>query len=268
MADKLTQQLLDSLTKAAAHPNGLPLHATKTEPGLFPSTSAAKPAAQKCLADGFVRVLATEQPKGKVPRELYGLTDAGWDYLLAQVNPKQVLEDFVRVLEDRSGEVGELLATARQMADSLQGLKDAVSRVLPVVSATRVADVRSRDPQRSAATSVSLPCGSRLREGLEPTPTAVAVLAPEAEPELAPAILARLADWSELTDCPLPELYRSLSLLDSPPTIGQFHDCLRQLFADGAISLTPWAGPLYAMPDPAFALMNGHGVAYYASLRG
>ena len=264
MADKITQQLLDAFTKAAAHPGGLPLHATKTEAGLFPSTGAAKPAAQKCLTDGFVRVIGTEQAKGKAPRELYGLTDAGWEYLLAQVNPKQVLEDFVRVLEDRSGEVGELLATARQMADSLQGLKDAVSRVLPVVSATRIPEPRSRESQASAA-GVALPFGSRLREEPEPVPTAVAVLD---VPELAPAILARLADWSEPTDCPLPELFRSLTLMDSPPTIGQFHDCLRELSMEGSVSLHHWTGPLYAMPEPAFALMNGHGVAYYASLRG
>ena len=43
-------------------------------PGLFPNTSAAKPAAQKCLADGLVRVVGTEA-KGKTPRELYALTD-------------------------------------------------------------------------------------------------------------------------------------------------------------------------------------------------
>ncbi len=268
VADKLTQQLLDSLTKAAAHTGGLPLYATKTDPGLFPNTAAAKPAAQKCLTDGFVRVVATEQVKGKAPRELYGLTDAGWEYLLAQVNPKQVLEDFVRVLEDRRGEVGELLATARQMADSLQGLKDAVARVLPMVSATRMSPSLSRDP-KGWTVATALPFGSRLNDVMVPEPeaTTVAVL-DEPEVDLAPMILARLADWSESTDCTLPELYRSLSLLDSPPTIGEFHDCLRAMFADGTISLPAWTGPLYAMPEPAYALMNGHGIAYYASLRG
>src|SRR5213078_1830897 len=78
------------------------------------------------------------EAKGRNARELYGLTDRGWEFLLAAVNPKQVLEDFVRVLEARQGEVGELLATARRMADGLQGLKDAVSRVLPSVTAARV----------------------------------------------------------------------------------------------------------------------------------
>ena len=97
MADKLTQQLTEGLAKAAAHPGGLPLLAAKTDPGLFPNTAAAKPAAQKCVADGLVRVAGTDT-KGKATRELYALTEAGWEFLLAQVNPKQVLEDFNKAL--------------------------------------------------------------------------------------------------------------------------------------------------------------------------
>ena len=89
--------------------------------------------------------------------------------------------------------------------------------------------------------------------------------------DLAAAVLARLADWAASAnageDCPLPELYRGLSVLDPPPTIGAFHDCLRQLHADGAVYLHPWTGPLYALPEPACALLVGHGVAYYASPR-
>jgi hypothetical protein len=33
------------------------------------------------------------------------------------------------------------------------------------------------------------------------------------------------------------------------------------------VYLHPWTGPLYAMPEPAFALLIGHEVAYYANLR-
>jgi DNA-binding PadR family transcriptional regulator len=137
VADKLTQQITDALTRAAAQPGGVTLYASKSDPGLFPNTASAKPAAQKCVADELVRVVSTET-KGKTARELYGLTEKGWEFLLAAVNPKQVLEDFVRVLEARQGEVGELLDTARRMADSLQGLKDAVARVLPGVCAAKI----------------------------------------------------------------------------------------------------------------------------------
>jgi hypothetical protein len=269
VADKLTQQITDALAKAAAAPGGLPLHAAKADAGLFPNTAAARPAAQKCLSDGLVRSVGSEA-KGRAARELYALTDAGWEFLLASVNPKQVLEDFVRVLEARQGEVGELLDTARRMADSLQGLKDAVTRVLPGVSAGRIATSFSRDPTGSAPptrTGGVLPVGSRLNGTVEHESASTTVTV--CESDLAPAILARLADWSGAAgeDCPLPELYRSLSLLEAPPTIGEFHDCLRRLHADGAIYLHPWTGPLYAIPEPAYALLAGHNIAYYASAR-
>ncbi|AMV29211.1 hypothetical protein VT84_32755 [Gemmata sp. SH-PL17] len=274
MADKLTQQILDALGRCAAEPIGLPLFAGKTEPGLFPNASSAKPAAQKCLADDLVRIVGTDA-KNKTPRDLYGLTEKGWEFLLAAVNPKQVLEDFVRVLEARQGEIGELLSTARRMADSLQGLKDAVARVLPSVTAAKIQEPNSpapfpkkeggAEPEPSAPSALDFspsPFRGGVGEGLLPEATAVL----EMPATLAPAVLAYLADRSGPTDCPLPELFRALALTDSL-TIGAFHDCLRQLHADGAVSFTAWAGPLYALPEPQYALLIGHGIAYYASLR-
>ena len=50
-------------------------------------------------------------------------------------------------------------------------------------------------------------------------------------------------------------------------SIGQFHDGLRELHDREQVYLHPWTGPLYAMPEPAFALLIGHEIAYYASQR-
>jgi hypothetical protein len=88
-----------------------------------------------------------------------------------------------------------------------------------------------------------------------------------ASPALAPAVRAHLASRTEPTDCPLPDLFRALAL-NSALTIGEFHDCLRELHADGKVTLSAWTGPLYALPEPQYALLIGHGIAYYASLRG
>ena len=276
MADKLTQLVTDALSRAASEPAGLPLYAGKSDPGLFPNTAAAKPAAHKCLADELLRAVGTE------PKVRYALSEKGWDFLLASVNPKQVLEDFVRVLEAREGEVGELLATARRMADSLNGLKAAVSRVLPAVSAGRVetsplairptppaplpegrgeTSTRASCERFDSATSVSpLPSGrgaGGVGEALAEASTSTA---------LPHAIREYLAARRGPTDCTLPELFRALPNTE-PLTLGAFHDCLREMHADGALALHHWTGPLYAMPDPQFALMIGHGVAYYASLK-
>lgn len=251
MADKLTYQITDALTRLAAEPGGLPLYSSKADAGLFPNTAVAKPAAQKCLADELVRAADGKR---------FALTEKGWDFLLAAVNPKQVLEDFVRVLEARQGEVGELLATARRMAESLQGLKDAVARVLPTVSAARVQPT----PLTSGRGEEELPLPfSPLTSGRGAG--GVGLCAPTFT--LAPAVVAHLRARTAATDCPLPELFRAVAQ-NAPLTIGEFHDCLRQLHTDGALSLPAWTGPLYALPEPQFALLIGHGIAYYASLRG
>jgi hypothetical protein len=276
VADKHTQLVLDALSRAAAEPAGTPLFGTRSDPGLFPATAAARPAARKALDDGLLRVVGTEA-KGKATRELCAATEAGLRYLLDQVSPKQVLEDFVRALERREGQVSDLVAAAGRMAETLDGLKAAVAVVLPQVQAARI----SFPPNPPAPFP-----GREGGEILHPSPlrggagggvnhmTGVATLEAPAVPdldELAGAVLARLTDWSASAgagqDCPLPELYKSLTTREVPPTIGVFHDCLRQLHADHKVYLHPWTGPLYALPEPAYALLVGHNVAYYASTR-
>jgi hypothetical protein len=79
--------------------------------------------------------------------------------------------------------------------------------------------------------------------------------------------LARRQESGALDDCSLPELYRHLRAHASGLTMGQFHDLLVRLLESGTIYLHPWTGPLYELPEPACALLVGHEVAYYASLR-
>jgi hypothetical protein len=81
-------------------------------------------------------------------------------------------------------------------------------------------------------------------------------------------ILAQLHHWRETGaagDCPLPELFRLVG--QNSLTIGQFHDQLRALYEQEQIYLHPWTGPLPEIPKPALALLAGHGIAYYASIR-
>jgi hypothetical protein len=273
VADKLTQLITDALTQAAADPGGMPLYASKSEPGLFPPTTAAKSAAKRCLDDGLLQVLRSET-KGKQAREVCGITDAGLQFLIDRVSPKQVLDDFVRVLEARQSQADELLATARRMVDGLIGLRTAVNAILP-----RIVDTRIPIPANP----------ERLRQGDTPDPiadtpaspnhrvaymngTATLAASPRTDAdELAGAVLTHLADWAASAgagqDCPLPELYRALTPREAPPTIGEFHDCLRRLHASRQIYLHPWTGPLYTLPEPHYALLVGHEVAYYASPR-
>ena len=60
-----------------------------------------------------------------------GLTDKGRQYLAHQASPRQVLEDFVRVLEDRQAAVAELSAATARMAAGLESLRTTVEQVIP-----------------------------------------------------------------------------------------------------------------------------------------
>jgi hypothetical protein len=247
LADKSTQLILDALTRAAGEPAGLSLYANKAEPGLFPATSVARTAADRAKADGLLRVIDTEA-KGRTVREVCVLTDKGMQFLAKQASPRQVLEDFVRVLEDRQTAVAGLSESVARMAAGLTAIRTAVEQVLP----------RLTDHPATNGTPMN---------GLLAPPRPAASAAPDA---LIADVKARLAEWHATAgasqDCPLPDLYRKLDAAGTA-SVGLFHDALRQLHDDHQIYLHPWTGPLYALPEPAFALLVGHEVAYYASIR-
>lgn len=93
--------------------------------------------------------------------------------------------------------------------------------------------------------------------------------APTAAPSSAwqEKVVAFLEQRRAAEDCSLPELFNQAQSIAPRLTIGGFHDGLRQLRDDGRLYLHPWTGPLYALPEPPFALLIGHEIAYYASPR-
>jgi hypothetical protein len=233
VADKSSQLVLDALSRAATDPTGLPLHGSKSLPGLFPTSPPARLAAQRCVAEGLLRVVRTET-KGKAPLQYCAVTEKGLARLLDQVSPRQVLEDLVRTLEARQDQVGELVESARHWQAGLETLKDITRRVLEQL------------PKSAAIGPVASTNGSPAWHG---------------------QILSCLVAWPGSGDPPLPELYRRVCEVHPSLTIGQFHDGLRRLYAEEQIYLHPWTGPLYDLPEPTYALLVGHEIAYYASLR-
>ncbi len=238
MADRARQLLLDGLSRAAADPAGVPLFGGKSAPGLFAAGAAGRAAAQRCLDEGLLRVVRSEA-RGKAPLDVCAVTDKGLAYLLSQVSPKQVLEDFIRTLDARQAQAGELLRTARQMQAELDALKRTAEKVLEQLTP-------SAPPVAGANGSAH---------------------GAEAWPGAALSYLARRQEAGAAEDCPLPELFRYARQTAPGLTIGHFHDGLRRLLDAGQIYLHPWTGPLYALPEPPYALLVGHEIAYYASKR-
>jgi len=255
MADKSTQLILDALSQAAADPAGVPLHGSKAAPGLFAATAPAKQAAQRCKDEGYLRVVRTES-KGKNVYEVCAITEKGLAYLLSQVSAKQVLEDFVRALEARQAQVGDLVAAARQAQASLDGLRATVETVLHAVG-TGQPTVASKNGKAPAPGEAA----GRAHGSPGETPAADTWTA---------AVLSHLTQWQASgasEDCPLPDLYRHARTAAPALTVGQFHDGLRRLHDQEQIYLHPWTGPLYDIPEPPYALLIGHDIAYYASRR-
>ena len=242
MADKSQPLILEALSRAAAQPAGLPLHGSKTAPGLFASSAAAKQLAKRCKDEGLLRVLRTE-PRGKTMLEICTLSEQGLAYLLNEASPKQLLENLVREIEARQPQLVDLLASAKEIQTNMDGLKAIVEKVLLTIQHPPSTNgTPSSNGKANSATSESWIDG----------------------------IISHLRTWrgsAGLEDCPLPELYRAAQASTPALTIGQFHDGLRRLHAHHQIYLHPWSGPLYELPEPALALLIGHVVAYYASLR-
>jgi hypothetical protein len=238
MADKSSQLLNEALHRAAAEPQGVPLIAGKSRAGLFASNAIGKQAAEKAREAGLLRVLRTEA-RGKQTCEICGITEKGLAHLLAQVGTRPVLEDFVRALEARRQETGALLDAAKNIQANLESLKGTVERVL-----------------RQSGKAADKPVGAAVSANGSST--------------WKPFVLSYLGQWrsgSALEDCPIPELYRKALQSKADLTVGQFHDGLRSLHEQEQIYLHPWTGPLYEIPEPAYALLVGHEIAYYVSLR-
>jgi hypothetical protein len=259
VADKSGQLVLSALTRATSDAAGVPLHGNKSAPGLFPSTAIGKQAAQRCCEEGYLRPIAedaeappTEAPRGRTPaRPSYTITDKGIAFLLSQVSPRQVLEDFVRVLESREAQVMQLVTCARQMHAGLETLRASITPVLAEVA-------RSPFPSRQAGDADLNGMFHDFRQDKSDA----------ASSDAAPAILAHLERWAGAgasEDCPLPELFNQATSAIPGLTIGAFHDTLRSLQDAGDIYLHPWTGPLYDIPEPPYALLVGHQVAYFAS---
>jgi hypothetical protein len=229
--------IVQALERAMTALDGLPLVAGKQTAGLFPSGAAGKDAARSAADSGLFRVLRTEA-KGKSAVEYFTLTEKGLAHLLEQSSPRPVLSALLASIDGCQAKIDRWIADVAESRKSLDGLRSLAERVLTAIQEPRT----------------SLPAWARNGHTHEPQARIV-------------ELLHAWRESGKIGDCPLPELYEQVRG-SSKLTIGQFHDALRALHEQRAVSLHPWTGPMPELPQPAFSLLVGHEVAYYASLRG
>jgi hypothetical protein len=236
LADKSSQLIVEALTRATAEPSGLPLYGSSKRPGLFAGTVAARQAAGLCKEEEYLRVVNLEN-SGKATHEICIITEKGLAYLLDHATPKKVLYQIAQTLQSYETEVARLTEVTRKWHDGIEMLRRNVEQVLQQIQ------------KPSAAGAAFSANGS--------TPWVT-------------SIIEFLVEWRNsphASDCPLPNVYRRAESSSPGLTIGHFHDGIRRLHEEQKIYLHPWTGPLYELPEPAFALLVGHEVAYYASMR-
>jgi len=256
MPDKSQQLIVDALNRAVAAGSGISLFGGRTGAGLFASTGPGKKAAQQCKELGYLQVLRSET-KGKTTSEICAISERGLAFLLAEQNPKQVLEALILALHDQRLQVDQIASALQTNQENLQTLKATAERVL----------LQFQQPSSYTPPS-PIPLSSGGREGRSDGHTANGN--GNGKASCASDVLERLTHWHNagaLGDCPIPHLHRGV--VDKHPhiTVGQFHDVLRQLNESQKIYLHPWTGPLYEIPEPRLALMVGHEIAWYVSLR-
>jgi len=236
LAVSLNALIVEALQRAAAAPDGLPLVASKSAPGLFAGGAAAKQAALACKERGLLHVVRT-QNKGRTALEVCALTEEGWRHLLEESSPRPVLDALRAALDQHAAKLSELTDAARAQQAAVDAIRTAAGRI-----------------------------EDRLRQPVAPP----FPLSKNGTPPVEEVVKQALTAWQRrqpIGDCPLPELLRGARETLPGLTIGQFHDALRRLREDRAVSLHSWTGPLYEMPEPEAALLAGHEIAYYASPR-
>jgi len=247
--DKETAALVEALKLALAEPGEQRLYRRGKLPGLFATrTGVNAAAAERAVRDNLLELVRTEE-SGKLTTEWVRLTPAGVSFLHAHESPRAVLEELHRALEtSRAG-----------VPTWLEGMQAELAAV-----GTRLEEEMRRLMHRLEGLSNRVEEALRRAEGGGP---ALANGAAETVPWAADvlAYLDRRRDSGHAGPCPLPELFAAVRQRHPALAVPKFHDGLRRLNDYHAVTLLPFAGPVAALAEPEYALLDGTTVLYYAT---
>lgn len=259
---------LAALGRLLGDPAPRVLHGGKGTAGIFTAASTPEKAAAKlCLDNGWL-VKAGELPgKGKAKKELYRISPAGIQAILAQSDPTALLESLragLERIEARSGEmireVRENLVTALETVRTtmlgalepltplkeLSQMKLNLSEVLARVKPVNIADILDRVPAVAPPASPGLDDNSWL--------------------DSVPRMAAEQRQTNPFQRLTLSQAFERLKAERPNLSVGQFHDGLRRLHQENRIRLGPYTQALATLDDPRNALYLDREVKYYVEL--
>lgn len=236
---------LAALSRALADPAPKPLLGTKAKPGIFiGGTPAIKGCAQRSIERGWFEATGASEGQGRSKKPLYRITPAGIAYVLEHGPPAELLRDMLTALDGQTRRLERVQTEVGTAADLARAQTRAVSELL-----TRVVPPNLSELLRSAVAAPSSSDSS--------TNTAWAAKALK--------YLAEHRRRNPYGRCPLAELFQKTAAA-SGLSIGQFHDGVRQLAAQGKIALHPFTGAAYQLQDEQYALVAGQEIKYYVDL--
>lgn len=213
--------------------------------GLFGSKSGtAGEAAALAIREGLLEYARTET-RGRFEFDWVRLTAKGVEYLYEHDSPRAVL-----------GEMRDMLAAARSGIPMWQ---DEMLKSLERLG-SHITEEMTRYLGKLDALSKRVEEALRRAEVLPELNPSVQAAAPWGVEAL--AYLDRRKAGGAAGECPLPELFGAVRAKHPGLTMRDFHDGLRRLADNRAISLLPWAGP-GAMPQPEYALMADGRLMYH-----
>jgi hypothetical protein len=242
--EKRDAALLDGLRAALAGDEHR-LYRSGKLTGLFPSkTGLVGEAAALAVREGLLEYARTET-RGRFEIEWVRLTAKGVEYLYEHDSPRAVLGDMRDMLAAaRSGIPvwqDEMLRSLEKLATDITG---EMARYLSKLDA-----LAKRVDQALRRVEVNPGLSGVLQELVSWGVDAL-------------TYLDRRAEGGAAGECPLPELFGAVRAKHPALTVRDFHDGLRRLADNGAVRLTPWAGP-GAMPQPEYALMADGRLMYH-----
>lgn len=225
--------LLQGLAHAYACVEPVALFQSKSIQGLFPANALGRAAAQAAEDAGWLAVVR-EELRGKTNVRLVQLSEIGSRFLMEQTDPKPLLQAVQESLSSHESALQKVQNALREQHQLIDALKRRVEQLAQMVNRGQITQAK--------------------------------VTVPDWESQLT-RYLSQRQHARPAEDCPLPELYQQAKQADPALSVGMFHDGLRKLQAEDRIALQPWTGPLHEIPEPALALLQGHSLAFYASVR-
>ncbi len=248
-----------ALSQALADPAPKPLFGTAKVPGFFKGAAqAVKAAGAQCEANGWVEPTGQSVGKGKTAKPLYRITPAGVREALEHGDVATLLHDLLDALDANRQELTKARDVAQRAADVVEAQKAVVQslfyRVLPPDLDAVLAAAQGESGSESSKPAAPQAAGEA---GSAPAPADNGWL------DGAVDYLQRRSVKEAYGHCPLPELFRQVAE-PAGLTIGQFHDGVRRLVAQGRVRLHPFTGAAYQLQDEQYAIMAGQEIKYYA----